>query len=215
MVLDRYLISCSIVLCVGVVHAAPRITYCCTDERGVAACGDVLPAACQGRAYREINERGVTVRRVDAPLTSEQRAQKDVEARRRQEEARVREEERRRDQALLASYSSEKDIDYLRDRRVADLEDNIRKAQERVEESLKRKKTLEQQLAAKGRHAKDAADALRENESALHSHRSVVEAKQRELDAVKAKYDDEKRRFVELTRGSATAGSASGSLGGR
>ena len=47
--------------------AQGRKTYCCTDANGRQACSDVLPQQCYGRAYREINAQGVTIRRVDAP----------------------------------------------------------------------------------------------------------------------------------------------------
>ena len=55
--------------------AAPSI-FCCNNEAGRQVCGDVLPSACYGRAYRELGYTGRTARTVEAPLTGEQRVQR-------------------------------------------------------------------------------------------------------------------------------------------
>jgi len=113
-------------------HAAK--SYCCSDERGRQVCGDSLPKECYGRAYREINCQGVTVRRVDAPLNAEQRALKEAEARKAKEEAVKRMEQDRRNRALLATYATEQDIDNARDRAVADIEKIIKESQDKQAE---------------------------------------------------------------------------------
>ena len=51
--------------------------FCCNDASGKQVCGDILPQACYGRAYRELGSNGQTIRTVDAPLTAEQRSQLD------------------------------------------------------------------------------------------------------------------------------------------
>ena len=53
-------------------QAGGRTTYCC-DVGGQPVCGDILPAACYGRAYREISPSGLVRRTVAAPLTPEAR----------------------------------------------------------------------------------------------------------------------------------------------
>jgi hypothetical protein len=54
-------------------------TLCCINEQGRNACGDILPRECYGRAYREVSERGVTLRYVAAPLSAEQLAQRAID----------------------------------------------------------------------------------------------------------------------------------------
>lgn len=183
--------------------AQPRVTYCCEDETGRKACGDILPQACYGRAYREIDERGMTVRRVEAPLTPEQRAQRDAEARRKRALERLAAEERRRNQALLDAYGSEKDIEFARQRALRDIELAIQQAQERHDGAAQRRGELmrEMEFYSKKAPPKELADAVKDNESELRAHQSVIEAKQKEMDSVRDKYDEEKRRYLELTRG--------------
>jgi chromosome segregation ATPase len=163
----------------------------------------VLPQACWGRAYREINSRGLTVRSVDAPLTPEQSAQREAEARRKREQERLAREERKRNQALLDAYSSERDIDRVRDRALADIQKSLDRANERYAEAAKRQKDLSNEMEFYRRKPapKELLDSIRDNESELRAHGSVVEAKQKDMEATRAKFDEEKRRYMELTRG--------------
>ena len=68
------------------VPASEARVYCCKDARGQQVCGDVLPAACADRGYRELNSQGATVRQVEAPMTEAQRAKRDAEAKKARDE---------------------------------------------------------------------------------------------------------------------------------
>ena len=52
----------------------PAILFAAPTSTGKQVCGDILPKACPVSAYREINQNGMTVRQVEAPLTAEQRS---------------------------------------------------------------------------------------------------------------------------------------------
>jgi hypothetical protein len=184
-----------------------RSTYCCSDEQGRPICSDVLPQSCWSRAYREIDGRGLTVRRVEAPLTAEQIAQREAEARRKREQERLAREVRKRNQALLDAYSNERDIDLVRNRSLADIQKSLNQATERYAEAAKRQKDLSNEMEFYRRKPapKELLDSIRDNESELRANGSVVEAKQKELDATRAKFDEEKRRYLELTRGQISA----------
>jgi hypothetical protein len=182
--------------------AAERTSFCCTDEQGRQICSDLLPQACWGRAYREVNERGLTTRRIDAPLTPQERAQREAELRRKKEEARLAAEERRRNQALLESYSSAQDIDNVRDRALREIDKSLALATERYVAAARKQKELSDEMEFYRRKPppKELLDAIRDNESELRAHSSVVESKQKEMEAVRTKFDDEKRRYAELVR---------------
>jgi len=201
MSLPRSLFALAIAWVAPLAHAE-RTTYCCSDEQGRQVCSDILPQACWGRAYREIDERGLTVRRVEAPLTPEQRAQREAEARRKREQERLANEERKRNQALLDAYGSERDIETVRDRALGEIQKSLNQANERYAEAAKRQKDLAEEMGFYRRKPapKQLLDSLRDNESELRAHSSVIEAKQKELDATRAKYDQERRRYIELTR---------------
>ncbi|MEW5888760.1 MAG: hypothetical protein AB1768_06860 [Pseudomonadota bacterium] len=188
----------------ALVAAAPALagsTFCCADASGRQVCSDILPPQCYGRAYREISERGITTRRVDAPLTPEQRARKEAELKARQEEERRLLEQRRKDMALLNTYSSEQEIDGMRDRKLADIAAGMKQIEAKRAELLKKRKQLqaETEFYRNKPLPQELHNALRTNEAELKAQDAAAEAKKQEMDAVRAKYAEEKRRYIELT----------------
>jgi hypothetical protein len=180
-------------------------TFCCADANGRQVCSDVLPPQCYGRAYREISERGITTRRVDAPLTPEQRARKEAELKARQEEERRLLEQRRKDMALLNTYGSEQEIDGMRDRKLADIAAGMKQIEAKRAELLKKRQQLQAEMEFYRNKPlpQELANALRTNEAELKAQDAAAEAKKQEMGAVRAKYAEEKRRYMELTRSAA------------
>ncbi len=181
--------------------AQGRVTYCCNDSGGNQVCSDVLPKQCYGRAYREINRQGVTVRRIDAPLTAAQREMKEAEAKKAKEEEIKRLELDRRNRALLATYASEKDIDYVRDRTVADMQKTIKAAQVKQAELAKLKANLdaEAEFYKKKPMPPKLQAQIRDNDAELKTQQAVIESKLKEIEALKAHFEDERARYRELT----------------
>ncbi|MDV7395017.1 hypothetical protein RZS08_26770, partial [Arthrospira platensis SPKY1] len=81
-------------------QAGGRTIYCC-DVGGQPVCGDILPAACYGRAYREMSPSGVVRRVVAAPLTPEEIARRSEAERQHRAAEADRLRQLRLDQALL------------------------------------------------------------------------------------------------------------------
>ena len=182
--------------------AQGRVTYCCNDSSGKQVCSDVLPKECYGRAYREINRQGVTVRRIDAPLTAAQREMKEAEEKKAKEEEIKRLEQDRRNRALLATYASERDIDYVRDRAVADMQKIIKAAHDRQAELAKQKAELdaEAEFYKKKPMPPKLQAQIRDNNAELKTQQAAIESKLKEIEALKAHYEDERARYRELTR---------------
>jgi len=182
--------------------AQGRMTYCCDDNDGKQVCSDVLPKQCYGRAYREINPQGVTVRRTDAPMTAEQRAVKEAEAKRAKEEEIKRLDEDRKNRALLATYASEKDIDNVRNRAVADIQRTIKAAQDKQAElaELKEKLDAEAEFYRKKPMPHQLQAQIRDNDADMKSQQKAIDSKQKEIESLKARYEAEKQRYLELTR---------------
>lgn len=190
--------------------AAPAAakTYCCTDKDGHKLCADTMPAQCEDRAYKEIGDMG-KVRSVEAPLTPEQRAQRDAETARKKEAERVAAEQRRRDQALLNTYGSEKDIDVQRDRAVADLEAATKQAQDKYDAAVKRKRQLDKELDFYAKKPVPATlkSQIKEAETEVAAQQKALDDKKKDIDAARAKFEDDRKRYRELT-GDKPAGAA-------
>ena len=182
--------------------AAAANLYCCTDASGKQVCADLLPQACYGREYREVGASGRTLRTVEAPLSADQRAQRAAEEARKRDQEAIASEQRRQDQALLNTYGSEKDIEMMRARAQDDVHKSIRAAQAKVAEIRARRKRFEDEAEFYKKKALPAEvqKGLSDADSDIKSQEQVIAAKQQELEAITAKYDDDKRRYQELMR---------------
>jgi chromosome segregation ATPase len=186
--------------------AQGRMTYCCTDDGGKQVCSDMLPQQCYGKAYREINSRGITVRRVDAPLTAEQRAAKDAADKKAKEEELKRMEQDRKNRALLATYSSEQDIDYVRDRAIGDVQKAIKASQDKQAELANRQKQLDAEAEFYKKKAMPQAlqAQIRDNQAEMKALQAAIDGRQKDIEALKARYEEEKLRYRELTQKKST-----------
>lgn len=184
--------------------AGGRTIYCCEDNSGRPVCGDVLPMACYGKAYREISPQGTVRRHVAAPLTAEEIARRQAEERRRRFEEAREMQQRRLDQALLETYASLEDLDTQRDRALNELNRQLEELNTRMAELDDRRFKLEQEreFYDEDKVPRELAADLRVAEGEVAAQRAVIDAKTRELNAVRSRFDDDRRRYVELTLGS-------------
>jgi valyl-tRNA synthetase len=182
--------------------AAAGNLFCCVDASGKHVCGDILPHECYGRAYRELGDSGRTLRNVEAPLTAEQRAQRAIEDERRKQEEAARREVQRKDQALLNTYASEADIEVMRSRAQEDVFKSINAAEAKIAEIRAQRKTFENEAEfyKKKQLPPDVQKGLRDADFEIKAQESVIEAKMKELAIIRVKYDEDRRRFIDLSR---------------
>ncbi|HEX8986643.1 MAG TPA: hypothetical protein VF816_01680 [Rhodocyclaceae bacterium] len=187
----------------GLALPAAARTFCCTDKAGHKVCGDTLPEQCGDRAYKEYDVKGV--RSVDAPLTPEQKVQRDAEAARKKEQERLAAEQRRKDRALLDTYSSEKDIDAMRERALRDIEASNKQTQDKYDAAVLRKRKLDKELEFYVNKPVPASlkAQIKENDSELAGQQKSLEDRKKEVDAVKTRFEEDRKRYRELMQGSA------------
>lgn len=200
------------VLVLGALSCVPPATaktFCCTDAAGRRLCGDTLPPQCANQTYRYTNEKGITTQ-VDAPLTPEQRAKKEAEEAKKREEERLASVQRLRDQALLNTYAGEKDIDVVRDRALADMTAATKQIQDKYDAALKRKQQLEseKEFYAKKPMPENLKSQIKENEVEIQAQKKALDDKAQETAAVRQRFEDEKKRYLELKYGKDGAPSA-------
>lgn len=179
--------------------------YCCHESAGGRrVCGDTLPEACRGKAYRVYDQTGNPLREVEPPASTEQKARQkmsqEAEALRRKEEEEAQRLQRRKDQALLETYSSLEDVDAARQRAEADVADAIRAAQNKIGIARQQRKKYEEEAEfykKKGLPA-ELDKGLKATELEVKTFQQVLEAKQQELEVIKKKYEEDRRRFQEL-----------------
>ena len=107
-----------------------------------------------------------------------------------------------RNRALLATYTSEKDIEAARKRALADNQRAVKEAQERIEALKKRRAGYDKEMAFYKEADKappKLQDDIRATEVDLEATQGLLEAKQKETAHINAKYDEDRRRYRELT----------------
>ncbi|MDD5295371.1 MAG: hypothetical protein PHU46_00530 [Rhodocyclaceae bacterium] len=197
MTFPRWLLLCCLPT---LAMAADRVTYCCKDDSGHQVCSDMLPPQCYNKAYREINNRGMTVRNVEPPPSPEQRAAREAEQKRKKAEEQAALEQRRKDSALLATYPGESDIAASRERALNLHRDAIRDSQARLEAAKKKQQSLarEAEFYLKKPMPQELRNSIKDNEAEQKSLQLLIENRQKEMAAVNARFDADLTRFREL-----------------
>ena len=195
-----------VLLAVGSAQAASEF-YCCQDPaNGRRVCGDTLPEQCRGRAYRILDSGGNIVKEVGAPLTPEQKAELILENKRRKQLEDAGREQRRRDQALLDTYTTAEDIDLAQKKAEADVNLAIQATNERIAKAQNKRKKFadEAEFYKKKALPPELEKDLRAIDHEIRLQQELIALKQKEFDTIKAKYDADRKRYFELTRKSPT-----------
>ncbi|HOY03317.1 MAG TPA: hypothetical protein PLV36_17635, partial [Zoogloea sp.] len=192
----RRLMLVSLLLAMPLAHAqtaSKGTVYCCTDN-GHQVCGDVLPPQCFGKSYREMSPQGTVRRTVEAPLSPEQLARREAEERARRAEVARQRAEMRRNQSLLETYSSVADIDSRRDRAIESVELELRQAEARHAQLMKKRTGLlrEAEFFQKRAMPPALAASLRESDSELAAQNSIMEAKRRDIEAIRNRFEQDR-----------------------
>jgi len=182
---------------------AQSITYRCTAKDGKKYYGSTIPKQCMGQPIEQMNARGMVIKRIDAEGDDKERAAREEENAKKREIAAASKEESRRNRALLATYTSEKDIDEARRRTLAENQKTTVEVQLRIEGIRKDQVRLTKELefyTGKNKPPAKLTEELKNAEIDVKAQQDLLEAKKREVATINAKYDDDKRRYVELTR---------------
>ncbi|MBI3375911.1 MAG: hypothetical protein HY017_29685 [Betaproteobacteria bacterium] len=186
-------------------------TVRCVGKDGKKYFGQTLPPQCVGQAAEYLDKSGNVVRRTDASLTQEQRLAKEADDKKKAEAAAVAKDEARRNRALLETYSSEKDIDMARQRALKDNEAAVKEIEARVAKIGQRGKDLQKEMEfyqGKNKPPAKLAEDIKNNEIDLKAQQELLTAKKKEVDSINAKYDEDKKRLIALTRGQPAAEAA-------
>ncbi len=185
--------------------AAQAQSYRCVGADGKKYYGQTIPPQCAGQVVEELSKQGLVVRRIDPQATAAQRAAKQAEADAKKKEDATAKEDQRRAKALLATYTSEKDIESARQRALEDHQKAVKEIEARVGTMKKRNDELQKELDFFQGKKKPPAKLEQDIKSAeidLKAQEGLLAAKQKDVDAINAKYDDDKKRYIELTKSS-------------
>ena len=175
-------------------------SYRCVGKDGKKYYGQTVPNQCIGQPVEQLDKQGVVVRRIENQ-SAEDKAIKKAEEKKKSEEAALKKEEDRRNRALLATYSSEKDIEEARARALVENQQAVKEITRRIEEIKKRQAQLagEMEFYKKNPAPLKLQNDVKAAQVDFDSQQSLLDVKKKEVDAINARYDEDKKRFAALT----------------
>ncbi len=195
---------CSTLLAVAPAAAQERM-YKCVDARGKVYYTQVPPPECLGRDTQELNKSGTLIRKNPAtiPLSPAQEQAREAERRKKIEDEERSKEERRKNLALLNTYSSEKDIEDARARTLKEAQGAIEDTERSIAGAQKRQQELEaeKEFYVKKPMPFKLKQEIANNEIQIRNQTVLLDAKKKEINTINAKYNEDRRRYIELTGG--------------
>ena len=190
--------------------AQAQVTYRCTTKDGKKYYGSAIPMQCMGHPIEQLNAQGLVVRRIDPEGEEKARADKEAAAAKNREEEAASREEMRRNRALLATYTSERDIEDARQRALAENQKAVREVETKIETIKKRRAGYDKEMEFYKDNKKGTSNPpaklvedIKNAEIDLKAQEGLLASKKKEVDGINAKYDEDKKRYAQLTKGQA------------
>jgi hypothetical protein len=182
--------------------ADAQSAYRCVGKDGKKYYGSAVPPECLGQPVEQLNNQGMVIKRFDAAASAAEREKKAAEAEERKKREAISKEEGRRNRALLATYTSERDLEDARKRALAENQRAVAEVQARIAGIKKDQNRLTKELefyTGKNKPPAKLTEEITNTEIDIKAQQGLLEAKKKEVDIINAKYDDDKKRYRELT----------------
>jgi chromosome segregation ATPase len=205
MIDSRFLVGTAVLFAAMSMNVEAKL-YKWVDKNGQTHYGETIPQEYADRDTKMLNKGRVTDR-------SETFDDKKVNAAKRETpEAKAAMEARRKDEALLNSFTTEKEIDLARDRSLMQIEARINSYATLIKSAQTSLDDLHKENDTRAKQGRAIPQSLTDDIAAAEARvaklQKDMENSQKESAAVKARYDGEKQRFRELKGQSATPASA-------
>jgi len=184
--------------------AADAQSYRCVGKDGKKYYGQSLPPQCLGQPAELLNAQGMVVKRIDPQVSATERAKKEGDEEERKKRELVSKEEGRRNRALLATYTSDSDIEQARGRALKDNEAAVREIEGKIGAIKARQDKLRKELdfyQGKNKPPVKLEQNIKNAEFDLRTQQDLLAAKKKDVESINARYNDDKKRYNELTKG--------------
>jgi hypothetical protein len=185
-----------------------QAAYRCVDQKGITHIGDTPPPGCATVMMYEVTPKGKVLREIPPSLTPEQIKAKQEEAERKKAADKAAAEQRRKDLALLNTYSAEKEFDVARDRNIDPIKLRIKAATERLADIEKRMKAIDEESEfykagkSKGSKGREVPANLTQELQRLHKEKETISKAlpgyDREIEQIRANFEKDKQRWLTL-----------------
>lgn len=191
----------SLVLCCAFSSSAEAKLYKWVDDNGTTHYGETIPPEYANKDATKLSDKGRVEQRIEKLTPVEQRA-KDAEDAKKNASKQAAIEAKRRDSALLNTFSNENEIDLSRDRSLQQVEariNSINTMLKSAQASLVEHQKEQDGLVKQGKKIpKSLLDDLAESEAHLAKLNKELAQNEQELAKVKARFEADKLRYREL-----------------
>jgi hypothetical protein len=197
----RYLLLLPALLCTT--NAFGERTFKWVDNEGQVHYGNRVPPEYAKKERRVINERGRIVKVYDALKTPEQRKEEQQLAEIEAKNKALAEKQAIHDRSLLATYSSEQDMLLAKNGKVAAVDALLQLTNSRVESMNERLLMLTEEAATYERSGKALPASLESQINNLRqqitTNEQFIKEKEGERQTIVGKFDNDIKRYIELT----------------
>jgi len=193
--IDKKFLVSGIILCAAFSTSAEAKLYKWVDNQGVTHYSSTIPPEYANKDHVQINEAGREVKPEDKHV------QKTNGQPTPEEQAAI--DQRRKDKALLDTYSNVSEIDLARDRnlqqvnaRINSIRIRLKSAQSNLEAHLKERDNLTKSGKKIPTYLQND---LKDNQHHIDRLQEVMDRAQKDAAAIKARYDADKARYKALT----------------
>ncbi len=185
------------------VHAEGMTIKKCQDATGLWHYGDTASDECAKSQVTVMTEEGTTKKIIAAPLTDAQLKQRAAQLKAEDAAHQKAEQQAKKDALLLATYGSENDITYIRDRKIAQIETTIKSSEETLKSLRAVLARMEAQAPrdAKGGKGNDTAQKnIEMTQQQIARHEALITQKRQEQEDLRKQYAEELQRYRELKK---------------
>lgn len=174
----------------------------CQDAQGRWHYGDEAADACAQSKVIELDTRGIKRGVIDAPLTEAELKARAAGFEEAEKARKLAEQQKRRDDQLLATYAVEDDIILSRDRKLADIDTQIKSSEATLASLRKSLDRIQTQAADEQRGGKpvspQTAKTIAANEAQVAKHQAHIEELKKEQEQTRAQFQTDIERFRQL-----------------
>ncbi|MBI4809814.1 MAG: DUF4124 domain-containing protein [Nitrosomonadales bacterium] len=197
MMIDSKLLVCAAALCAAMISvSAEAKLYKWVDKNGTTHYGETIPPEYANSDTKVLEKNRLKDRQDGFDIKQQEDSKVDPEI------AKAAKEAKRRDEALLNTYSNEKEIDLSRDRNLLQVEARFNSygtMLKSAKESLVDLHKESDELTKKGRKIPQSlTEDISEAEVLVAKRQKELATSQKEMEAVKARYAADKQRYREL-----------------
>ncbi len=198
------ILSVGFILTLALSANAEAKLYKWVDDKGTTHYGEVIPPEYANKDRDSISKSGLIQKRIEKETPETLRAKEEVEQKKKIDNQAA-EEQKRRDSALLNTYSNENEIDMARERSMVLLNARIESNQMLLKSSQStldgHKKEAENRSNTGKKIPPSLANDLTQAQARVSRFQAELSKSEEELAAVKARFEKEKELYRKLKGG--------------